>query len=261
VQLGVHTPEFEFEKKRENILEIVAKYELEYPIALDNDYATWNAFENRFWPAHYLVDVDGNIRFTHFGEGRYAETESAIQQLLLEAGLLSLDKFAAAVELTPNVDFTQIGTPEIYLGAWRGLEHFGNMVEEVRINVPYEFTAPDSIEFNKYYLTGLWRITPKYAELAGDSGTIAVQYHASKAHMVLDTTEAQEVILEIKIDGAYLSDQNKGDDVVIENGRSLVKVREARLYNLVNMGDEYGLHTLDIVVISPGLQAFTFTFG
>ena len=258
--VGIHTPEFEFERKLENVLAEVQKYELEYPVALDNNYATWNAFNNRFWPAHYLADVNGNIRFIHFGEGRYAETESAIQQLLLEAGLLSLDKFIEVVEPVSNVDFSQIGTPEIYLGASR-INNFGSMVENVQINEPYEFPAPDDIKFNRFYLTGNWRITPEFSELVGESGVITIQYHASRAHIVLETKEATEVVLEIRVDGKYLNKDNKGDDVILENGKSIVRVREPRLYNLVNTQDVYETHTLEINVTSPGLQAFAFTFG
>ena len=260
VLLGIHSPEFEFEKKRENVLLEVQKYNLEYPIALDNAHATWNAYKNRFWPAHYLIDAQGNIRFTHFGEGRYAETESAIQQLLLEAGLLSLDKFTEVAEIAPNVDFSQIGTPEIYLGASR-INNFGSPVDNVVINVPYVFPAVTKVEFNKFYLTGLWRIAPEFAELVGEEGKITLKYKANKANIVLEITDRDEILMELKIDGEYLNEENKGDDVFIENGKSLVRVKEARLYNLVNTKDEYEIHTLEILLISPGLQAFAFTFG
>jgi len=227
---------------------------------MDNNYATWNAFNNRFWPAHYLVDVDGNIRFTHFGEGRYAETESAIQQLLLEGGLLSLDKIVTVVEPEVNVDFTKIGTPEIYLGAWRN-EYIGNSIENVQINKPYEFVVPEGILFNRFYLDGNWKVEQKFVELVGDRGSITIQYRASKAHMVLETRDGEEIILEIRVDGEYLNESNKGDDVIMENGKSVVHVQEARLYNLVNTQDVYETHTLEISVTAPGLQAFTFTFG
>jgi thiol-disulfide isomerase/thioredoxin len=221
VLLGVHTPEFEFEKKYENVLANVQENDITYPVALDNDYTTWRAFNNRYWPASYLVDEKGNIRYTHFGEGRYEETESAIQALLLEANLLSRKQGGGVSDMPLSPNFEKIGTPEIYLGTARGINP-------------------------SQYFEGAWEITPEYAELTGESGKIIIQYTASKVHMVLDTRDQREVILGVKLDGQEESE-------VIVNG--------ARLYNLVDTGDEYGTHILEIEVKAPGLQAFTFTFG
>jgi thiol-disulfide isomerase/thioredoxin len=260
VILGVHTPEFEFEKKEENVLTNIEKYSLTYPIALDNDYKTWRAFENRFWPAHYLIDAKGNIRFTHFGEGRYAATEMAIQKLLLEAGLLPLENVLEPQEPASQVDFQQIGTPELYLGASR-ISNIGNPIEGIRINEPHDFTEPEEVEPNKFYFAGTWRIAPEFSEFVGDEGKIVLQYLASKVNIVLDTKDTQEIFVEIKLDGEYLTDENKGDDVVIENGKSTLRVLEPRLYNVVNTKDMYEMHTVEIIINSSGLQAFAFTFG
>ena len=260
VLLGVHTPEFDFEKKKENVLENVQKHNIQYPIALDNDYATWRAFENRFWPAHYLVDAEGNIRFTHFGEGRYAETESAIQQLLLEAGLLSLDNITEVKELPLGVDFQGIGTPEIYLGAAR-INNIGNPIATVLVNQPHDFERPSTIRSNRFYFVGTWRIMPEFAELVGNEGGIILNYKANKVNVVLDVEDGKEVVVEVKLDGAYLTEANKGVDVVIENGISIVRIKEARLFNLVDTGDDYNVHTIEIRILSPGFQAFAFTFG
>ena len=168
-----------------------------------------------------MVDVEGNIRYTHFGEGRYKETESAIQALLLEAGLLSRKVVGQTTEMPASPDFQKIGTPEIYLGSSRGV-------------------SPSQ------YLEGIWEITPEYAELTGESGKIILQYTASKVHIVLQTKDQQEIELQVKLDG---------------QDYSTVTVQESRLYNLIDTKGEYGTHILEIEVSSPGLQAFTFTFG
>jgi thiol-disulfide isomerase/thioredoxin len=262
--LGVHTPEFEFEHKKENVITNVAKYNLTYPVALDNDYKTWRAFENRFWPAHYLVDAEGNIRFTHFGEGRYAETEMAIQKLLLEAGLLPLSSVLEAKEPTSQVDFQQIGSPEIYLGADRarrsdGTPYIGNDVTGVLISQPHEFKKPDRILPNRFYLDGTWSVAREFTELESEEGSITFQYLASKVNMVLESKE--EVILEVKLDGKPLTDTSKGTDIFLQSGESFMKVQEPRLYNLVDTKDMYETHTVEILAPTPGLQAFTFTFG
>ena len=259
ILLGVHTPEFAFEKERENVAEAIQKYGLEYPVAQDNNYETWRAFENQFWPAHYLLDVQGNIRFTHFGEGKYAETESAIQQLLLEAGLLSVDTIVEITEPPSRAGFSNIGTPEIYLGASR-INNIGNVVDNVRINEPYQFVGTATPEFNRFYLDGLWTITPEAAELEEGKGSITLQYKASKAHMVLSGKD-QRIVVEVKLDGEYLTKDNKGEDVVIENGKSFMEIKEARLYNLVDTKGKYDIHTVELLVPTPGLKAFTYTFG
>lgn len=271
--LGVHTPEFAFEKKKENVLAAVKKYQIEYPVALDNDYATWNAFANHYWPAHYLIDKDGYIRYRSFGEGHYAETEAAIQQLLLEAGLLSLDKISEAKEPPPDADFTKIGTPEIYLGYSR-LNNVGNMDQGVKPGEPYAFAEPKTIEDNRFYFVGPWKIEPEFAETAGVSARLVIRYKANKINMVLAPVGDTPVEVELVLDGQPLTDQTKGADVEIKSatpqewrrrpegghGRASATIDSARLYNLINTND-VAWHTLEIIITSSGLRAFTFTFG
>ncbi|MCH7856278.1 MAG: thioredoxin family protein [Gemmatimonadetes bacterium] len=260
VVLGVHTPEFEFEKDVGNVRESVKEYGVEYPVALDNDYATWNAFENRFWPALYLIDAKGNIRYTHFGEGKYAETEAAIQQLLLEANLLSLDKITKVTEPPLSVDFQSIGTPEIYFGASR-INNIGNPIAAVKINEPYEFKEPKAVEFNRFYLVGTWRIMPEFAQLVEGEGKVLIRYKANKLNIVFDTKGEADVLARVKLDGKYLTKDNRGEDIVFEGDVSFLKVQGARLYNLVDTKEEYGTHTLELFVPSSELEFFAFTFG
>ncbi len=260
VVLGVHTPEFEFEEDEGNVRRNVKEYGVEYPVALDNNYATWNAFENRFWPALYLIDAKGNIRYTHFGEGQYAETEAAIQQLLLEAGLLSLDKITKVTEPPAGVDFKSIGTPEIYFGASR-INNIGNPIEAVQVNEPHEFKEPQAVEFNRFYLVGTWRIAPEFAQLVEGEGKVLIRYKANKLNLVLDTKGEADILAEVKLDGEYLTEKNRGEDIVFQGTASFLKVQGASLYNLVDTKEEYGTHTLELLVPSLNLEFFTFTFG
>lgn len=260
VLLGIHSPEFEFEKKRANVEAAVAKYSLPYPVALDNDHDTWNAFQNRFWPAHYLIDVEGNIRYHHFGEGKYAETESAIQQLLLEANLISIDDVIEANEPPAGVDFKKIGTPEIYLGYLR-INNLGNKDKNIQPNAAYNFSKPEKIEENRFYFEGNWNIRPEYAEFVGGTGKITIRYKANKLNLVLAAAGDKEVQVEIKVDGEYLDESNRGKDVTIKDGKSILIITLSEFYNLVDTGDNYEWHTFEIIVNSPGLQAFAFSFG
>ena len=258
VLLGVHTPEFEFEKKRENVLASVAQYGLEYPIAQDNDYETWNAYANRYWPAHYLIDAKGNLRYPHFGEGRYEETERAVQELLVEAGLLTFDD---AVEMGTQKDpiaTRNVGTPEIYLGASR-ISNFGNPVEGVEVGVPHTFPKPETVLFNTFYFEGIWQINPEFSEFLGEEGSLTIRYKASNVNLVLSAEE--EVVIEIMLDGKYLTDQNKGDDVFIEDGKSFMRVKDPNLYNIVRSKEQVESRTLELFLSAPGLLAFAFTFG
>ena len=260
VLIGVHSPEFKFEKKRENVEREAREHNLNYPIALDNDHKTWRAFANQYWPAEYLIDAEGNIRYTHFGEGRYAVTEKAIQQLLLEAGHLSVDEVVEVEEVEADVEFGKIGTPEIYLGYLR-INNFGNKDEGVAPGTPHTFSGAESIEKNRFYLMGDWKIEPEFAEFVGGKGSITIRYKANKINLVLDTKDGVAVPLELKLDGEYLTEQNRGTDVLIENGKSTAIIESADFYNFVDTGDVYDWHTLEIILNSPGFQGFAFTFG
>jgi thiol-disulfide isomerase/thioredoxin len=264
VLLGVHSPEFRFEKKKENVERTAAENNLDYPIALDNDMKTWNAFANRYWPAKYLIDAEGNIRYTHFGEGRYEETEKAIQQLLLEAGHLSVNEVTEVKEAAMGVDISKIGTPEIYLGYLR-INNLGNKDEGVLPGTTHTFSEVKSVEENRFYFVGDWKIEREFSEFVGEpaspAGKIIIRYKANKINVVLDTKDGVAVPLELKLDGEYLIEQNKGADVIMDNGKSTVNVLSPGFYNLVDTGEEYEWHTLEIIINSSGLQAFAFTFG
>lgn len=241
--VGVHAPEFDFEKKKENVEDAVKKYGIRYPVALDSEHETWRAFDNQYWPAHYLVDTHGNIRYRSFGEGHYAETEAAIQSLLLEAGLLSLDKITQTKEPPPDIDIKKIGTPEIYLGYLR-INNVGNTDSDILPDTRHVFDEPADLVSNRYYYSGAWTIGPESSELTDGTGKLLLRYKASKVNIVAETSDGKDMSLDIFLDG-----EPKG----------AVHVSSPQLYNLIDAAGDW--HTLEIRVPRPGLRVFSFTFG
>jgi len=256
VLLGVHTPEFDFEKRRENIVRAAEEHGLTYPIAMDSDYVTWRAFGNRYWPAHYLIDADGDIRYVHFGEGKYAETEAAIQQLLIEGGLAQPEELAQVGD-DDGEPATHSRTPEIYFGYER-IDRFGSK-ESVVPDEAVTFTAPTTLATDTFYLEGSWTVGPEAARLTGERGAISLSYQAKEVNMVL-ADGAGETLVEVTLDGAPLPQDVAGQHVIFENGRSYVRVGPSQLYNLVAT-DAVEEHVLRLEVTSPTFEAFTFTFG
>ncbi|MGV8142340.1 MAG: redoxin domain-containing protein [Candidatus Pacearchaeota archaeon] len=256
VIIGVHAPEFEFEKVKENVILANEKYGIEYPVVQDNDRGTWAAFNNRYWPAKYLIDSEGYIRYTHFGEGNYEETELQIQKLLAEAG-----EDASGVSLTEETNSARYKTtPELYAGAVFALprgQYIGNKKTPVRQE---EYTLPIKLDKRDViYLEGLWTHNSDNLQLDGDSGTIALDFTASEVNIVAAPLDgAGEVIMEVLIDGKYATTSNAGEDVVFSDGKAFVKVDEKRLYEIFK--GSYGENRLDLKV-SEGFSFNAFTFG
>lgn len=246
VILGVHSPEFDFEKKRENVEAAVKKYGITYPVALDSEHETWDAFNNQYWPAHYVIDAQGNIRYHNFGEGHYAETEAAIQNLLAEAGLLTLDKITVLKEPQPDTDFRSIGTPEIYLGYLR-INNVGNKDTDVRPDQPHTFVEPAEFKQNRFYFIGSWTIGREFSELTESGGKLILRYKANKVNIVAEAGGNAEIPLKILLDGKSASEA--------------VLVSSPQLYNLIDAAGDGNWHTLEIRIPRSGLRVFTFTFG
>lgn len=253
VIVGVHAPEFAFEKVPANVEASIKEKELTYPIVLDNNFKTWAAYHNQYWPAKYLIDKDGNVRYTHFGEGNYAETEEAIRELLRDAGK----------EVNENMDYStgitegtkQIGTPEIYIGAGRQ-DHFGG--EDYSIGVTKEFKEPSSVKDNTFYLVGTWNIENEKATLVSDTGKIIINYNAPKANIVLG---GESVPAEIKLDGKALNLHELGSDVELIDGKSTALIKEERLYNFSSVKTGTMKRTLEVEFKKSGIEAYAFTFG
>jgi len=256
--IGVHTPEFKFEQKYENVLAAVEKFGIKYPVVQDNEYSTWTAYENRYWPRKYLIDIDGFIVYDHIGEGAYEETEKKIQELLEERARVLKLKEEITGEIAKlnisEVDFTKILSPEIYFGAARN-DYLGNGKPHA-IGLQ-KLVEPERIETNVLYLVGDWEFQDEFAESKGE-GKIIFRYNAKSVHLVASAADVSTIRI---LRGGKPLESEAGVDVMRINNTSIVNVSEARLYNLIEDPSGYGEHTLEIIVENPGLRAFTFTFG
>lgn len=246
--IGVHTPEFAFEQKYENVAAAVAEFGIEYPVVLDNDYATWRAFQNRFWPRKYLIDERGEIIYDHIGEGAYEETEAAIVAALERLGTVD-DATIGGVEGTTAVDFTAVESKETYFGSKRNTLLANGVQKQAGVQT---LSAPTEIEPQQLYLDGTWNITPEYV-VSETAGEIIYQFTAKNVYMVLGAESAASA--EVFINGQPVTATAAGIDVV----DGVLNVSTERMYHIYQ-GEEYGTHTLRLKV-TPGVQAFTFTFG
>lgn len=253
--IGVHTPEFAFEKDARNVRDAIRRHGITYPVALDNDYRTWNAYANRYWPAHYLFDAEGRLRYVHFGEGKYDETEAAIRALLAEAGH---GAGGPMVEGPAMPAFEKIGTRETYLGYDRE-EYFGSP-EKVRRDAVATYSAPANPVLNRVYLSGSWRIEAERAVLSAAGGGIAYRYSASAANLVMGAPGGA-VTAEVTLDGAPVPAALRGADVVERGGKTYVDVSAHRLYGLIDAKGGYAARTLRINFGGAGVEAYAFTFG
>ena len=266
VILGIHSPEFEFEKKLENVEAAAVRHGLEYPIALDSDHATWTAYRNSYWPRKYLVDQGGVVRYDHIGEGAYEETEEWIKRLLEEAGS-SVDGVESVMDpqRLPTDRFRSV-TPELYAGT-RGYfnGHIGNVTEYQPL-VDAEYALPDSPRSDAIYLKGLWRAEQEFIRHARETAdfmdALVLKYQAASVNLVIRPEKGTEPFdLLILLDSEPLNELNKGDDVTIrEDGRSYVRVDSSRLYGLVR-SPEFARHELTIAAKSDAFAFYAFTFG
>jgi len=255
--VGIHTPEFEFEKELSNVQDAVKRFGIEYPVVLDNDLGTWHAYRNRYWPRKYLIDIDGFVVYDHIGEGAYAETETKIKELLAERAVKLGEKVNLTSELSDirvkeAITDTTPRSPEVYFGAWRN-STFGNgdpgMLGGFKLKAPAEYVR------DIFYLVGSWNIFTEYAENAESDARVIYRYSGDKVFMV--ARAAQDAKITILQDGEPVTDA-RGDDV---DDKSSVIVGEERLYKLIDNPDGAKEHVLEIIFDDPGVHIFTFTFG
>jgi thiol-disulfide isomerase/thioredoxin len=266
VIVGVHAPEFEFEKNIDNVKAAVEKFGIKYPIIQDNDKGTWNAYENRYWPQKYIVDNEGFIRYDHIGEGGYAETEKVIQSLLQErTAQLGLDSSLPSTNNTgtetttpenvQSVDFSKINSPERYFGYQFARAPLGNpegFKPDQTVN--YSLANIDSdIKPNAIYLDGEWKNNADNMELQSETGRIALVYSAKSVNIVAGGKGEAS----ISEDGKALQGKYRGADL-LEEGKFTIDGQ--RLYNL-SMHDKYGAHSIVVDIKGKGFQVYTFTFG
>jgi len=259
VIVGVHTPEFDFEKKYENVLKAVNDYQLKYPVAQDNNYVTWNMYQNRYWPHEFLIDIDGYVRHDHIGEGSYDETEKMIQTLLQERMDRLNQKNNVNLSITKPkdaIDVSGISTPEIYFGYQftRGNIGYGGMKPDSVI----DFKLPDNPYKNYVYLSGKWKNNADNMELAGDEGEILLIFQAKSINIVAGSENGSEAF--VFLDNEVLNGKNRGSDAIVAGNRSIANVREFRLYNLAN-AENYDTHAININIVGKGFKIYTFTFG
>jgi thiol-disulfide isomerase/thioredoxin len=258
VVIGVHTPEFSFEKLRVNVENAVRELKVAYPVAIDSNYTIWQAFNNQYWPAQYFIDGKGWIRYHHFGEGEYAGCEGVIQKLLHENGASGLDGSTVSVsadgiEAPPSGDEQ---SPETYIG-YRHAVGFASP-ERVARDSRKDYTAPARPALNQWGLAGLWNVGDESAVLQATPGGIVYRFHARDLHLVLSPSkEGNPVRFKVTLDGAAPG-ANCGSDSA-PDGSGVV--REPRLYQLIRQRGQIADRTFGIEFLDPGIQALDFTFG
>lgn len=258
VVIGVHTPEFTFEKDQANVQRAVSDLQVAYPVPMDNNYRIWQAFSNEYWPADYLIDAKGRIRYHHFGEGEYGETEKMIQQLLKENGATgviagAVNDTASGIEAPPSGD---VRSPETYAGYRRG-ERFAS-AERVSQGSPAHYSAPARPSLNQWGLSGSWTIGGEVTRLETAPGTIVFRFHARDLHMVLGPgKDGRPVRFRVRLDGAAPG-ANAGGDVAPDGTG---EIREPRLYQVIRQKGPVADRTFEIEFLDRGAQAYSFTFG
>jgi cytochrome c biogenesis protein CcdA/thiol-disulfide isomerase/thioredoxin len=258
VVIGVHTPEFAFEKDADNVRRAVTELKITYPVALDNNYRIWKAFNNSYWPADYLVDATGHIRHHHFGEGKYEESEQQIQELLKEHnGQLSVNGLvkvaATGAEAPPDTD---VESPETYVGYERADSFMSP--GGLRQDVPHLYSIPKHLELNQWGLSGAWTDRTQVASLDAAPGKIAYRFHARDVHLVLGPApNGRPVRFRVRIDGQAPGVNHGVDADAQGNG----KITDHRLYQLIRQKNMIEDRTFEIEFLDPGAQAFAFTFG
>jgi thiol-disulfide isomerase/thioredoxin len=252
IVIGVHTPEFSFEHEIDGVRRAVDVRAIDYPVAVDNDYAVWNAFANHYWPALYFIDSDGVIRDQHFGEGRYEKSERVIQKLLgVEREHVGVEGHGVEAE----ADWDQLRTPETYLGYWRN-GRFASPQSAVN-DQRRAYELPERLRLNHWALAGEWTIGPENATLDRAGGSVAYRFHARDAHLVLSPGSRGPIPFRVLLDGEAPG-RSAGVDVD-EDGNGVLG--DARMYQLVRVHDAVRKRTLEITFSEAGAEAYAFTFG
>lgn len=260
VVLSIHTPQFVFEREKDNVDKVALAHNIQYPIVLDNQYGTWNAWGNKNWPAQYLVNLDGRIVYTHSGEGDYQTIETKIQeQLSIRSAKLKLPAEVYVPFTTPTdaipLDSTKILSNQTYFGASRNSSLANGVTGKVGMQDMNTFTE---IAKNRLYLTGPWEFTSEVAKSAIENNKITFKYNAKNVYAVLGALNQSRIL--VTIDGAPLTTTQAGGDIRIENGQSYLYVTNKRIYDIVR-GAGYGEYTLELNIETSGLEAYVLMFG
>jgi thiol-disulfide isomerase/thioredoxin len=258
VVIGVHAPEFGFEKERANVEQAVHELKISFPVPIDSDHKIWQAFSNEYWPADYFIDGKGRIRYHHFGEGDYDKSEQVIQELLRENGATGLDASTVRVsadgaEAPPSDD---VRSPETYVGYARA-EAFASP-EEVAQDAPRIYSLPARLSLNQWGLDGSWNVGAESAVIKEAPGKIVFRFHSRDLHMVLAPSKGgKSVRFTVRLDGA-----TPGEDHGIDSGADGAgEIRQPRMYQLIRQRGPIRDRTFEIEFSDPGVSAFSFTFG
>jgi thiol-disulfide isomerase/thioredoxin len=258
VVIGVHAPEFGFERERANVENAVRDLKVTYPVAIDRNHTIWQAFSNEYWPADYFIDGKGRIRYHHFGEGEYVQSERVIQELLKENGATGVDGSTVSIsadgaEAPPSAD---VQSPETYVGYGRA-ERFASR-ERFAPDSRRTYSPPASPSLNQWGLSGSWNVGSESAVLQAAPGKIVFRFHARDLHMVLGPAkDGKPIRFRVKLDGAAPRDDHGVDSAPDGTG----EVRGPRMYQLIRQKGQVEDRTFEIEFLDPGIQAFSFTFG
>lgn len=258
VVIGVHAPEFGFEKDQLNVKNAVSELKVGYPIPIDSNHSIWSAFRNEYWPADYFVDAKGRIRYYHFGEGEYEKSERVIQALLRENGATSLDESMVRIapegaETPPSED---VRSPETYVGYARA-ENFGSP-ERMGRDSRKNYSPPARLALNQWGLGGSWNIGGENGTLESAHGKIVFRFHSRDLHMVLGLAKnGTPVRFKVQLNGAAPGDDHGSDSAADGTG----EVRQPRMYQLIRQKGKIKDATFEIEFLDPGVEAFSFTFG
>jgi thiol-disulfide isomerase/thioredoxin len=259
VVIGVHTPEFDVEHDLDNVRRAVKELRVDYPVAVDSDYAIWSAFDNHYWPALYVVDAQGQIRHHRFGEGGYQESEMILQQLLTEVGSSGIGQDLVSVDPTgieAAADWDSLRSPENYLGYQR-TENFASSNGAV-LNTRHVYAAPTGLRLNHWALSGDWTVQAQATVLHQAEGRIVYRFHARDLHLVMGPpAPGTPVRFRVLIDGEPPGAAH-GTDVDDQGDGT---VTEPRLYQLIRQPGPVSERTFEITFLDPGVQAYAFTFG
>jgi thiol-disulfide isomerase/thioredoxin len=253
VVIGVHTPEFPFEQDADNVREAVQEMAVEYPVALDSDYAVWRAFDNRYWPAAYVADAQGRIRHHRFGEGGYEELERVIQRLLgVDGDLVSVSPNGFEVQ----ADWANLGSPETYLG-YEQAQNFASPAG-ASPGESHRYITPDRLKLNHWALAGDWTLGKGASVLNQADGRISFRFHARDVHLVMGPPErGTSVPFRVLLDGVAPGSAHGHD--VDEAGHGAVA--QQRLHQLIRQQGAIDDRTFEITFLAPGVEAYAFTFG
>jgi cytochrome c biogenesis protein CcdA/thiol-disulfide isomerase/thioredoxin len=260
--VGIHSPEFAFEKDLGNVQKAVKELGINYPVALDNNFIVWSAFKNQYWPAHYLADATGNIRYHHFGEGQYEETEGVIRELLVEDGLAKKSALLkksnlVALQVQMPSDREQVKSPETYIG----YDKAKNLIEMISVteDVEKKYAQVKMLSLNQWTLSGWWNIHEEFAETTEAHAKISYRFHARDLHLVLGANDNKQIKFTVKLDGLPPGKDHGVD--TDERGRGVIKGQ--RLYQLIRQKGDTSIRdrSFEIEFDEPGAEAFAFTFG